>query len=165
LAVVRQVDRLVGWIKRLGGAALVGMMVLTCVDVTTRALGRPIFGAVEIVSFMATIVLACAMPMTHVEKGHVGVDLVVRKLPNKSQLWIDLVTGLVSAALFGVVSWQMFDYALTMAGSGEVSMSLELPTHFIIFVVALAFGVLCLVILVEVWARINLLRGRKADGS
>jgi TRAP-type C4-dicarboxylate transport system permease small subunit len=153
------------WIKRLGGASLVGMMVLTCFDVTTRALGRPIFGAVEIVSFMATIVLACAMPMTHVEKGHVGVDLLIRKLPERSQHWVDLATAVVSAALFGLVSWQMFNYALTMADSGEVSMSLELPTHYIIFVVALAFAVLSLVIVVEVWTKLGLIRGSKAGGQ
>jgi TRAP-type C4-dicarboxylate transport system permease small subunit len=143
------IDQLVAWLRRIGGAALVGMMTVTCADVVTRYFGRPIFGAVEIVSLMAVVVLAAAMPLTHVEKGHVGVDLVVRKLPPAAQHWVDAATTLVSTALFAIVCWQMFLYAGTLAASGEVSMSLELPTHLFVYAVAVAFGVLALVIFTD----------------
>lgn len=143
------IDRLVVLLKRLGGAALVGMMILTCIDVVTRYFGYPIFGMVEIVSFLATILLACAMPLTHVEKGHVGVDLLVRRLPTRSQTVIDAITSLLGAVLFGIVSWQMFLYGGTIKRSGEVSMSLEFPTYVFVYVVAVAFAALSLVILVE----------------
>lgn len=141
------VDRLVSLLKRIGGAALVGMVVMTCFDVVTRYFGHPIFGAVEIVSFMATILLACAMPLTEVEKGHVGVDLFVRKLSPRAQAITDALTGLVSTLLFAVVSWRMFLYAATIRKSGEVSMSLQWPTHIFVYLVAVAFAVLSLVIL------------------
>jgi len=141
------VDRLVSLLKRIGGAALVGMVVMTCFDVVTRYFGHPIFGAVEIVSFMATILLACAMPLTEVEKGHVGVDLFVRKLSPRAQAITDAVTGLISTLLFAVVSWRMFLYAATIRKSGEVSMSLQWPTHVFVYLVAVAFAVLSLVIL------------------
>jgi len=141
------VDRLVALLKRIGGAALVGMVVMTCFDVVTRYFGHPIFGAVEIVSFMATILLACAMPLTEVEKGHVGVDLFVRKLSPRAQAITDAVTGLISTLLFAVVSWRMFLYAATIRKSGEVSMSLQWPTHVFVYLVAVAFAVLSLVIL------------------
>ena len=144
------VDRLVDVLKRLGGVALVGMMVLTCVDVVFRALGKPIFGAVELVSFMATILLACAMPQTHVENGHVGVDLFVRRLHPRTQRRVDTATGLVTSALFAVVAWQMFLYAGTLKRSGEVSMSLEFPNYVFVYLVAVAFGVLTLVVLAGV---------------
>jgi TRAP-type C4-dicarboxylate transport system permease small subunit len=143
------IDQLVAWLRRIGGTALAGMMVVTCADVVTRYFGQPIFGAVEIVSLLAVVVLAAAMPPTHVEKGHVGVDLIVRKLPPASQHWVDAATGLVSAVLFAIVSWQMFLYAGTLAASGEVSMSLELPTHLFVYAVAVAFAVLALVIFTD----------------
>lgn len=143
------VDTLVGLLKRIGGVCLVGMMVVTCVDVIFRAMAKPIFGAVEIVSFMATLVLACAMPQTHVEQGHVGVDLVVRRLKPRTQAIFDSFTSLAAAGLFGLVCWRMFVYALTMQKSGEVSMSLEFPTYILVFVVAVAFGVLALVIFIS----------------
>ncbi len=142
------IDSLVVWIKRLGAAALVGMMAMTVFDVITRAFGTPIFGAVEIVSLLAVLVLACAMPITHVEKGHVGVDLIVLRLGPRARAAIDSVTAVLGAALFALISWQMFLYARSMKASGEVSMSMELPTHYLIYAVAVAFGVLTLVILV-----------------
>jgi TRAP-type C4-dicarboxylate transport system permease small subunit len=140
------VERLIDLLKRVGGVALVAMMLVTCVDVIFRYFGHPIFGAVEVVSFLATIVLACAMPQTHLERGHVGVDLVVRRLSPRSQALIDAATNLVSAILFALVSWQMFLYGAALAKSGEVSMSLEFPTYILVYLVAVAFGVLSLVI-------------------
>lgn len=148
-ALLGVVDKLINVIKRIGGAALVGMMLVTCVDVVFRFFGHPIFGAVEIVSFMATMVLACAMPLTEREKGHVGVDLFMRRATERTQAVFSAVTKLASAILFGLVAWQMFLYAVTMEKSGEVSMSLEFPVYYIIYLVAVAFSVLSLVILVE----------------
>ena len=79
-----------------------------------RAFNRPIFGAVEIVSFMATIVLACAMPMTDHEHGHVGVDLFVRKFTPGCKAIYSGVGNLVAGVLFGLVGWQMFLYGNTV---------------------------------------------------
>jgi TRAP-type C4-dicarboxylate transport system permease small subunit len=76
----------------------------------------------------------------------VGVDLVVRRLSPRSQALIDAATNLVSAILFALVSWQMFLYGAALAKSGEVSMSLEFPTYILVYLVAVAFGVLSLVI-------------------
>ena len=103
------------------------MMVITCVDVIFRAFDHPIFGAVEIVSFMATLVLACAMPLTDHEHGHVGVDLFVRKFSPRTQAWYSGIGNLVAGTLFGLVCWQMFLYGNTVKDSGEVSMSLQFP--------------------------------------
>lgn len=146
---VSLVSKLINLLKRLGGGALVGMMVVTCVDVIFRGFNRPIFGAVEVVSFMATIVLACAMPLTEFENGHVGVDLFVRRMSARGQAWCDALTKLCSGALFGLVSWQMWLYGNTVKTTGEVSMSLQFPDYILIYIVSVAFGVLCLVILTE----------------
>lgn len=146
----RMIYGLVGALKRVGAAALAVMMLITCVDVIFRFFGRPIFGAVELVSFMATVVLACAMPLTDLEKGHVGVDLLVRMFSSRSQAGVDAATGCLSTALFGLVAWQMFVYGQSMRLSGEVSMSLEFPTYILVYLVAVAFAVLSLVLLGEV---------------
>ena len=146
---VSLVTKLINVLKRLGGAAMVGMMVVTCVDVISRGFNRPIFGAVEVVSFMATLVLACAMPLTELENGHVGVDLFVRHLSPRGQAWFDAITKLLSGSLFGLVGWQMWVYGNTVKETGEVSMSLQFPDYILIYVVAVAFGVLSLVILTE----------------
>ena len=143
------IKKLVDALRAVGGFALVAMMVITCVDVIFRAFDRPIFGAVEIVSFMAVIVLACAMPLTDYEHGHVGVDLVVRKLKPRTQALFSGVGNLFAGMLFALVCWQMFLYGNTVKASGEVSMSLEFPDYILIYLVAVAFGVLSLVIFAD----------------
>ena len=143
----RLIYKVVDWVKHLGGVALVCMMTITTLDVITRYFGHPIFGAVELVSFMATILLACAMPMTHVENGHVGVDLLVRLLGRRTQAIIDSITGFLSLILFALICWQCVLYAQSMKKTGEVSMSLEFPSYIFVYVVAAAFGVLGLAVI------------------
>jgi TRAP-type C4-dicarboxylate transport system permease small subunit len=132
--------------KIIGAACLVGMMLLTCVDVVGRAFGHPIFGSVEIVGFMATLAVVMAMPYTHQVQGHIGVEIVVRLFSEKTQTIIDICTGIVSLILFAVVTWRMTVYANTMKASGEVSMNLELPEHFVIYVTAVCLLIFTLII-------------------
>ena len=132
--------------KIIGAACLVGMMLLTCVDVVGRAFGHPIFGSVEIVGFMATLAVVMAMPYTHQVQGHIGVEIVVRLFSEKTQTIIDICTGIVSLILFAVVTWRMTVYANTMKASGEVSMNLELPEHFVIYATAVCLLIFTLII-------------------
>ena len=132
--------------KIIGAACLVGMMLLTCADVVGRAFGYPIFGSVEIVGFMATLAVVMAMPYTHSVQGHIGVEILVRLFSERTQTIIDICTGIVSLLLFAVISWRMTVYAYTMQESGEVSMNLEFPEHFIIYVASICLLVFTLVI-------------------
>jgi TRAP-type C4-dicarboxylate transport system permease small subunit len=157
----RLIYKLVDWVKHLGGVALVGMMTITTIDVITRYFGHPIFGAVELISFMATILLACAMPMTHVENGHVGVDLVVRLLGRRTQALIDAITGFLSLILFTLICWQCVLYAQSMKKTGEVSMSLEFPSYIFVYVVAMAFGVLGLAVIPQLSNNLRTIFGEK----
>jgi len=152
----------IGWLldkmKIIGAACLVGMTLLTCVDVVGRAFGHPVFGSVELVGFMATLAVVMALPYTHQVQGHIGVELVVRLLSEKTQTYIDICTGLLSLTLFAVVTWRMVVYAFTMQESGEVSMNLELPEHLIIYVTAFCLLVFTLNILQDTLKNIRKLK-------
>lgn len=156
--------RVVEWLlvkmKMAGAACLVGMTFLTCADVIGRAFGYPIFGSVEIVGFMATLAVVMALPYTHQVNGHIGVELFVRLLSEKTQTKIDICTGILSLGLFSLVTWRMIIYAHTMQESGEVSMNLELPEHLIIYVTALCLLVFTLNILKSTISNIRKLKSR-----
>jgi TRAP-type C4-dicarboxylate transport system permease small subunit len=149
---------ILGKMKIIGAACLVGMMLLTCVDVVGRAFGHPIFGSVEIVGFMATLAVVMAMPYTHQVQGHIGVEIIVRLFSEKSQTIIDICTGIISLILFAVVTWRMTIYANTMKESGEVSMNLELPEHLVIYVTAFCLLTFTLIILREIINNIRKLK-------
>jgi len=154
--------RIVEWVldkmKIIGAACLVGMTLLTCVDVVGRAFGHPVFGSVEIVGFMATLAVVMALPYTHQVQGHIGVELVVRWLSEKTQIYIDICTGILSLALFGLATWRMTVYASTMQESGEVSMNLELPEYLVIYLAAFCLLTFSLIILKDIITNIRKLK-------
>lgn len=138
--ILKALDKFSGLLKAIGAVALTGMMLLTVIDVIGRFFKHPIFGSVEIVGFFAVIVIATALPYTYKAEGHVGVEILVRLLSKKTQLIIDLLTRTLTLALFSLVTWQMFLYANDIYETGEVSMNLEFPIYYIIYL--LAFGLL-----------------------
>ncbi len=156
--------KIVEWVsdklKMIGAACLVGMTFLTCADVVGRFFRHPIFGSVEIVGFMATLAVAMALPYTDRIKGHVGVEILVRMFPEKTQAIIDLCTRILSFSLFAIVTWRMMLYAHTMQESGEVSISLELPEYMVIYVSSFCFLVFTLIILQDIIRGIEKLRGK-----
>ena len=144
--------------KIIGAACLVIMTFLTCIDVVGRFLRHPVFGSVEIMSFLGTFAVAMALPLTHELKGHIGVEIVVTRFSRKVRAFIDLCTALISAGLFALVSWQMFEYSWKFKESGEVSMNLELPEYLIIFVVGCSFVVFTFIIFKEIIDILHILR-------
>ena len=155
------VQRISDGLRSLGLWCLVGMMLLTCVDVIGRKFNHPIFGSVELVGFMATLAVAFALPYTHQVRAHIGVEILVQLLSERSQTIFDLCTSIVSLLLFAVVTWQMAAYGVTMQKSGTVSMSLELPEHLIIYLVAFCFLVFTLTILRDIKDAVQKLRGTR----
>lgn len=139
-----------GKLKIVGAAALFGMALLTCADVIGRLFKHPIFGSIELVSFLAVFAVAMAMPFTQMNKGHIGVELFVDKLPKKGRLFFELCTETVSLFLFVIITWRMFLFSIKLRASGEVSMNLHLPEYAIVFVLACCCAVLCLVIVASI---------------
>lgn len=139
-------DRLNALLKIIGAIALTAMMLLTVADVVGRFFKAPIFGSVELVGFMAVIVMAAALPYTYKMDGHVGVEILVRLLPEKARLAIELVTRTLTLLLFATIAWQMFVYAADLKSAGEVSMNLEFPVHTIVYVLAGTLGIFSLTI-------------------
>jgi len=154
----KTIDWIVEKLKIVGAACLVGMTFLTCADVVGRLFLHPIFGSVEIVAFMATLSVAMALPYTHKIKGHVGVEILVRLLSDRTQSIIDICTGILSLALFGIVTWRMTKYAHTMHKSGELSMNLELPEYVIIYLTAFCLFIFTLIILHDISNNIKMLK-------
>jgi TRAP-type C4-dicarboxylate transport system permease small subunit len=145
-------------LKMAGAVFLVGMALLTCLDVIGRLFKYPIFGTVELVSFMGALALACSLPYTHQEDGHIGVELFTRKLPSKVRHILELCTELLSLALFILVSWRMFHFSISSKASGVLSMNLQLPEYAIIFLLACGFFIFTLTIINSIFQTLNKLR-------
>jgi TRAP-type C4-dicarboxylate transport system permease small subunit len=108
------VDTIRRWIQRgtlyvsyLGMILLIPMMLLTTTDVVGRAFwSRPIYGTVELSSYMLAIFILLGIAYTHQVKGHVRVTMLTSRLPRRANLALDLVTILLSMFIIGLLAWQ-----------------------------------------------------------
>lgn len=158
---LKTLDKCSDLFKVIGGISITAMMVLTVFDVVGRFFKHPIFGSIEIIGFLAAITVAAALPYTHKMEGHVGVELLVRLLPRKIQTGIKIVTQSLTLFLFSIISWQMFLYAKELDKTGEVSMNLGFPIHYLVYLIACGLVVFSLTIIETIIENLMKLRGNK----
>ncbi|MEE9910870.1 MAG: TRAP transporter small permease [Deltaproteobacteria bacterium] len=127
-------------------AAVVAMMLLSTADVILRLFGKPIPGTYELVGFLGTVVVSFALAFTSIEKGHIAVEILVEKLPQRAQLAIEGFCNLIGALLFGVIAYQAVLYAVDIRKSGEVSLTLEISPFPFILGIAIGCALLCLLL-------------------
>ncbi len=144
-------DKTQNTMKILASICLMGMCLMTCADVILRStLNKPIFGSEEIVSVFAVLAIGFALPFSHRKDSHVGVEILMRLLSQKTQNRIKFVTNIFSFLLFTLLTWKMFVYAQTIERSGELSMNLELPMYYFIFALSFCLLVISLCILKDI---------------
>ena len=145
----RTVARIGKGFNWIASAAVVFMMVLSTADVLSRLFNKPIPGAYEIVGFLGTVVVSFALAFTSLEKGHIAVEILVSRLPQRVQLAIESLNALIGALLFGLISFQAVRYALDIKRSGEVSLTLQMPVYPFILGIAVGCGLLSLLLLAD----------------
>ena len=137
-----------GVLHSVGVGVLVVMMLLTASDVTLRyVFNQPISGSFDLTEYMMTIVVAFGLAYCAVMKGHVRVDLVVDRLPQRAQAIIDTITSLLALGLFSLITWQCFVHAKLLFASGVTSSVLLIPAFPFVGVVAVGIALLTLVLL------------------
>ncbi|MFC1829413.1 TRAP transporter small permease [Thermodesulfobacteriota bacterium] len=151
---------LAGKLFWVAGAAIIGMMLLTCADVLLRYFRKPIPGTYELVCFLGAAAVAFAMAHTSVERGHVSVSFVVQLFPLKIQRIIESITTCFGLFLFGLIAWQSASYANELRLSGEVSMTLELPFYPFVFGIGFSAAVVCLILLSDLFNTLTKIFGK-----
>jgi len=136
--------------KITGAVCLMAMVFLTCINVAGRLLDHPVFGTEEIIGFLAAFVIAMSLPSAHKEDAHIGVEIIVRLFTAKTRSIIKVITNILSFILFIFATWRIAVYAYTMQQSGEVSMNLQLPEYYVIYMLSLCFLIFSLFIFKDI---------------
>ena len=101
------IQRVTLYVSYLGMILLIPMMLLTTTDVVGRAFwARPIYGTVELSSYMLAIFILLGVAYTHQVKGHVRVTMLTSRLSERATLALNLVTTLLSMFIIGLLAWQ-----------------------------------------------------------
>lgn len=128
--------------NRVAGAAVLGMMLITCMDVVLRLFRKPIPGTYELVAYFGGIAVAFAMADTTLSKGHVAVNILLRRFPKVWQNVIDSFTNILGCGLFAVAAWKILQMGWDYQVNGHVSMTLHVP----LYPVAYGMGIALLVV-------------------
>lgn len=133
--------RLVIGLAWIAGAAVIVMMLVTCLDVLCRLFSRPLTGAFDIVRMAGAVSAACAIPYTTAIKGHVAIEYFFHKLGRKGRLFMDAVIRIMAMLLFAAISVQSIIYGMGLHNTGQVSATLQWPLFWIPYVIAFCCAV------------------------
>lgn len=134
----------------LAGVALTVMMMLTVVDVLSRAGGHPIVGVYEVAALALAIVIGCGLPQTSLDRGHVYMEFLLEKLSDGGRRVLNSCTRVASCIFFLLIGYNLLNVGAELFRSGEVSPTLRLPFYPVAYVVAACCFVQCAVFLLDV---------------
>jgi TRAP-type C4-dicarboxylate transport system permease small subunit len=125
------------------------MVLVTVGEMVFRMFGRPMAGTVEIIGWLAAVTTAFALGYTQIHQGHVSIDLFIRRLGRLPQVAASMVVYLISAALFVVVTWNVFSYASVLWETGSLSETMKVIVYPWVYLVSLGCAGLTLALLVD----------------
>lgn len=159
--VQRPVYRFSKWLTIISAIAACTIMVLTTVDVLMRRfLNMPISGSLEISTSLLVVLVFCCVAWVMTKHGHVVVDMISRKYPQRLGDIISGIAHFLSMIIVALMCWGSIKFGLDQASVGEASVLIGLPVAPFIFVLAFGCALLFLVILIQF---INVLVGLKED--
>jgi TRAP-type transport system small permease protein len=121
-------------IETLIALVLFSMVALTFADVIgRRIIGRPIYGAHDITEHLMALAVFAGLPLVTAACLHLTVDLFDRVLMSRWMRWWRMLTGLIVAAIFALLSWLFFQQGITAGQISEVSQALRIPRDPIYF--------------------------------
>jgi len=129
------------------------LIVLITADIVLRFLfNHPIMSSHELVMFMMGISVFTTLSYTATQKGHVRIDLLISRFPERTQKILDNIMLILSAGLFALISQQTIVRATALHAEGLTSSILHIPVYPFYLFAAFGFGLLCLVVLVSIVA-------------
>ena len=129
---------------------LAAMMFLTATDVILRyAFNRPIIGIYEISEYLMCILASMVFAYTQIKKGHVSIDIGIRRLRRRTQAVIDSITYILALGIFSIMSWQAYIWAGITERSGLESGVLPINVYPFYYVLLFGLILLSLVILCD----------------
>jgi len=144
------VNSLSNWLNWVAGAGLIAMLALIVADIIGAKLFKwPIPGGIEIVGFLGVVVTAFAVAYTQVVRGHIEVEFLVARLPQRARMAIASFVYPLGMVLFALLAWRSYDFGRALQVSGEVSMTQGIPFYPFIYGIAFCSISVFLVLLVQ----------------
>lgn len=136
-----------GIFNLISAGAVFAIMIIIVGDVTLRFFGIPVAGAFDLVGLLGAVAISFALAYTSIERGHIAVEFLFLKLPERGRYVMTAVNESVAAVFFGIVSWRTAVYALELRSGGEVSLTVQLPVYPFVMGISISAALLAAVLL------------------
>lgn len=112
----------------IGSLAIFMMMILVTTDVSSRYFfNNPITGQKEVTEMLMVLAVYLGMAYTQQMKGHIGMDMLVDKLPSRGRHLLRLITSLLSTGIMGLLGGYTLQQTLRAYEQGTASIFLLWP--------------------------------------
>jgi TRAP-type C4-dicarboxylate transport system permease small subunit len=149
-AYLKGVKGISGFMNAIAAVGLTFIMLLTTLDVILRIFKTPIVGTYELVAFTGGVIIGFAIPMTSWARAHIYVDFLIHKLPEGNRNIANVFTRLMVIIFFIIASVNLFKHGWYLYNTGEVSPTLQLPFYPVVFGIAVACVLECLVLAADI---------------
>src|SRR5690554_1870347 len=144
------VDRISNLFDRVAGFCIIGAVLLVVTNVILRGLfNSPLLGVSEYVGFLTAVMIAFSLAYCAVQEGHIMIELLVKRLPRKVGAFLELLTNTLSFGFLLLLTTQLGRYAGLIRAKGQVSPTSEIAFYPFIYIMAIKFSLLALVVLVN----------------
>ncbi len=150
-------------IALIGLTGIVVLAVVSIVDIIGRELfSVPVGGFSDILDLCVIFSAAACFPASLLARQHVSVTFVGAALPQPVGRVLDAFGHLAAFAVMCLITWQVSDHAVSLAGTGEVTWLLALPVWPVWFAVSAIFWIATAAQLLVVVIFLGMLFGHKA---
>jgi TRAP-type C4-dicarboxylate transport system permease small subunit len=135
------------WFSYLG---LVTLMTITCVEVVTRyVFNVPIMGVYDVTGLIGCVIVSFGLAKTQMMRGHTSVEIITSQLGKRSKAIVQSIAWLISFLMVTLITYHSLLFAISMRHAGEYTATIKIPLAPFTFVMAVAFALFTLVLLVD----------------
>ena len=145
----------------IAGLAILVMILSTTIDTTLRyVFSRPIPGVFELNEVILVVCVFMGLAWTQIERGHIRVVLILRKLPPKWIVVVDLLVWVICFVLITFFGIQSAKEALYSFHIHEFRWgSVQMPIWWAKALVPIGFWMMSLQLIIDIWTDIYRLLG------
>lgn len=154
----RALNKIGQYLALISGLAVFSLMLLAVLSVGGRNLfNSPLPGYVDWIEQAMPLIAFMGISYTQRNGGHIRMDMLIGRLKGRALYLAELITSIAILAVMVLIVWgswehfqRSFDFAAPM-WSRDSSMDIAIPLWPAKLLAPVAFGVLCLQVLVQIW--------------
>ena len=110
---------------------------------------QPIIGSYELTELWLTVIVFASFPLVQVQKGHVGVIMAVKAMPEKLSVAVYSVATFIGCVTAGLISYAAVQQAIRCIDRNLVTDILDIPKYPFYLFEAFCMTIFCLVLLLD----------------